>query len=163
MKTRRQEKVARIIKEAVSDSIQNHLSDPRIEGLVSVTKVEVAADLRSAEVFISVLGKDEASQNKTFNAITHASRRIQSFLAHRMQSKFCPVLHFKNDENFKKTLETMKIIDQAVKNLDIQDHENDETDDLPDFGKLSRADDFDSSEYDDEPDDFNDNNDIIEQ
>ena len=114
MKTRRQEKVARIVKEAVSDAISNHLSDPRIEGLVSVTKVDVAADMRSAEVYISVLGKDEASQNKTFNAITHAGKRIQALLAGRMQSKFCPVLHFRNDENFKKTLETMRLIDEAV-------------------------------------------------
>ncbi|MEJ2649380.1 MAG: 30S ribosome-binding factor RbfA [Sedimentisphaerales bacterium] len=118
MKTRRQEKVARVVKEAVSDCLASHLSDPRIEGLVSVTKVEVAADLRNAEVFISVLGTDMASQNKTFNAITHASKRIQSFLAHRMQSKFCPVLHFKYDENFKKTLETMRMIDQAMGDID---------------------------------------------
>jgi len=95
MKTRRQEKVARLVKESVSDCIANHLSDPRIEGLVSVTKVDVAADLRNAEVYISVLGKDEAAQNKTFNAILHASKRIQFFLADGMQSKFCPVLHFK--------------------------------------------------------------------
>jgi ribosome-binding factor A len=114
MKSRRQEKVARVVKEAVSDCLASHLSDPRIEGLVSVTKVDVAADMRSAEVYISVLGKNESSQNRTFNAITHASKRIQFFLARRMKSKFCPVLHFVNDENFKKTLETMRIIDRAV-------------------------------------------------
>lgn len=127
MKTRRQEKVARVIKESVSDCITNHLSDPRIEGLVSVTKVDVSADLRNADVYISVLsfdpealdgGKNEAAQNKTFNAIQHASKRIQVFLAQSIKSKFCPVLHIKFDENFKKTLETMRIIDQAVSNLD---------------------------------------------
>ncbi len=117
MKTRRQEKVARLVKESVSDCIANHLSDPRIEGLVSITKVDVAADLRNAEVYISVLGKDEASQNKTFNAILHASRRIQFFLANGMQSKFCPVLHFKNDENFKKTIETLGIIDRIARDF----------------------------------------------
>ena len=127
MKTRRQEKVARVVKEAVSDCLASHLSDPRIEGLVSVTKVEVAADMRNAEVYISVLGKDDASQNKTFNAITHASRRIQSFLAHRMQSKFCPVLHFKYDENFKKTLETMRIIDQLNAGHENQDSSDEES------------------------------------
>jgi ribosome-binding factor A len=35
-------------------------------------------------------------------------------MAGQMKSKFCPVLHFYEDENFKKTLETMKLIDQAV-------------------------------------------------
>ena len=117
MATRRQEKVARIVREAVSDAISNHLSDPRIEGLVSVTRVDMAADLRSADVYISIFGKDEAAQNKTFAAIEHAKSRIQSLLASRVQSKFCPVLRFHKDDKFKKTLETMKLIDEAVNGL----------------------------------------------
>jgi len=117
MATRRQEKVARIVREAVSDAISNHLSDPRIEGLVSVTRVDMAADLRSADVYISIFGKDEATQNKTFAAIEHAKSRIQSLLATRVQSKFCPVLRFHKDDKFKKTLETMKLIDEAVNGL----------------------------------------------
>jgi ribosome-binding factor A len=138
MKTRRQEKVARIIKEAVSDCLANRLSDPRIEGLVSVTKVDVAADIRNAEVYISVLGKNEASQNKTFNAIVHASGRIQAFTAQWMKSKFCPVLHFKNDESFKKTIETIKIIDDIARDFNpsqdddsnSEDYEMDDDDEL---------------------------------
>jgi ribosome-binding factor A len=114
MPTRRQEKVARVVKEAISDAIANHLSDPRIEGLVSVTRVEVTADLRSAYVYLSIFGRDEAAQNKTFSAIEHARRRLQSLLAGKLQCKFCPVLHFHRDEKFKKTLETMRLIDQAA-------------------------------------------------
>jgi ribosome-binding factor A len=119
--TRRQEKVARVVKEAVSDAIANHLNDPRIEGLVSVTKVEMSADLRRADVYISIFGENEAAQNKTFTAIEHARSRIQSLLADKLYSKFCPVLCFHKDEKFKKTLETMKLIDQAVSEL--QDRE----------------------------------------
>ncbi len=114
MATRRQERVARLVKEAVSDAIANHLSDPRIEGLVSVTRVDMASDLRSADVYLSIFGKNETGQNKTFAAITHAKNRIQSLLAGELRSKFCPVLHFYKDEKFKKTLETMRLIDQAV-------------------------------------------------
>jgi ribosome-binding factor A len=121
MATRRQEKVARVVKEAVSDAIANHLSDPRIEGLVSVTRVDMAADLRTADVYLSIFGKDETAQNKTFVAITHAKNRIQSLLADRMKSKFCPVLRFHPDEKFKKTLQTMKLIDQAVSELERKD------------------------------------------
>ena len=91
-----------MVKEAVSDAIAQHLSDPRIEGFVSVTRVDVAADLRNADVYISIFGENEAGQNKTFTAITHARSRIQSLLAGKMQSKFCPVLSFYRDENFKK-------------------------------------------------------------
>jgi len=117
MATRRQEKVARVVKEGVSDAIAHHLSDPRIEGFVSVTRVDMAADLRNADVYVSIFGKDEAAQNKTLAAIIHAKSRIQSLVAGRLQSKFCPVLHFYRDEKFKKALETMKLIDQAVSEL----------------------------------------------
>ena len=116
MATRRQEKVARIVKEAVNNAITQHLSDPRIEGLVSITRVEMAPDLRNANVYISVLGKDEATQNKTFAAKVHAKSRIQSLISGKIQSKFCPVLHFYNDDKFKKTLETLKLIEKVTNN-----------------------------------------------
>ena len=105
------------MKEAVSDAITHHLSDPRIEGFVSITRVEVTADLRNANVFISIFGKNQVGQNKTFEAINHARSRIQSYLAGRIQSKFCPVLHFYMDEKFKKTLETLDLIDKATREL----------------------------------------------
>ncbi len=125
MVTRRQEKVARVVKEVVSDAIAHHLNDPRIEGFVSVTRVDMAADLRSADVYLSIFGKDDATQNKTFAAITHAKSRIQSLLAGKLQSKFCPVLHFYRDEKFKKALETMKLIDQAANELKKEEPEKD--------------------------------------
>ena len=121
MPTRRQEKVARVVKEAVSDAIANHLNDPRIEGFVSVTRIDMAPDLRNADVYLSIFGKDDAAQGKTFSAISHAKSRIQSLVAARLRSKFCPVLHLYRDEKLKKTLETMKLIDQAVKKPENKD------------------------------------------
>jgi ribosome-binding factor A len=114
MPTRRQEKVARVIREVVSDVISNHLNDPRITGFVSVTRVEVMVDLRSADVYLSVFASDEGAKDLTLTAITHARTRIQSFLADALESKFCPVLRFHEDEQFRKTLEVMKLIDQVA-------------------------------------------------
>jgi ribosome-binding factor A len=121
MPTRRQEKAARMVKEAVSDAIANHLNDPRIEGFVSVTRVDVAADLRSADVYLSIFGSDQAGQNKTFAVIAHAKSRIQALLADKLQCKFCPVLSLHMDDKFKKTLETIKLIDRAVSELEKKD------------------------------------------
>jgi len=108
--SRRQEKVCRVVKEAVSTAIQE-LSDPRIEGIVSVTHVEMSTDLRNSDVYLSIMGS--GNETKTFEAIKHARSRIQSVLAYQLQSKFCPVLHFHIDDKFKKTLETLSIIEQA--------------------------------------------------
>ena len=122
MSTRRQEKVARVVKEAVSEAIANHLNDPRIEGFVSVTRVDMAADLRNCDIYISVFGGNESSQEKTFAAIKHARTKIQSLVGNRIQSKFCPVLRFHMDEKFKKTIETMNLIDQAVRDSKEDSH-----------------------------------------
>ena len=128
MPTRRQEKIARVVREAVSDAIANHLSDPRIETLVSVTKVEVSADMRIANVYLSTFGGTETAQNKTFAAILHARSRIQTILAEQIQSRFCPVINIHRDENFKKSLEIMKLIDGLAaefKDKDSVDQEHD--------------------------------------
>lgn len=114
MPTRRQEKVARIVKEAVSDAIANHLNDPRITGLVSVTRVEMAPDLRNADVYLSIFSAGEGTEDRTFEAVTHARARIQALLAAALESKFCPVLHFHHDTQFHKTLETLRLIDEVA-------------------------------------------------
>ena len=130
MPSRRQEKVARIVKEVVSGAIANQLSDPRIVSFVSVTRVEMAPDLRCADVYLSIFedaasegSKAESDRNKTFNAINHARSRIQSLLADRIESKFCPVLRFHIDEKFKKTMETMRLIEQAASEFTDPDEE----------------------------------------
>lgn len=114
MPTRRQEKVSRLIREVVSDAIANHLSDPRITGFVSVTRVDVAPDLRGADVYLSIFAATDGARHMSFEAIKHARPRIQSFLAGALESKFCPVLRFHEDEQFRKTLETMRLIDQVA-------------------------------------------------
>lgn len=114
MPTRRQEKVARVVKEVVSEAVASHLSDPRITGFVSVTRVEMSPNLRSAEVYLSLFAETDGAKNKTFAAITHAGKRIQSLLGAALESKFCPVLHFHRDEHFQKTLETMRLIDEVA-------------------------------------------------
>jgi len=124
METRRQKKVSRVIKEVASDAITNHLSDPRIEGFVSITKVDVSPNLKTVDVYLSIFGADEKSQKKTFVAIKHATPKIHFMLAKRLTSKFCPSLHFKMDESLKKTMETMKIINDVASEYETEEDED---------------------------------------
>lgn len=130
MATRRQEKVARVVKEAASDAIANHLSDPRIEGFVSVTRVEMSPNLRDAEIFLSIFGKDETAQKKTFKGIEHARTHVQRLVASKMKSKFSPVLHFHIDDQLKKTMETMKVINEATRKRDKKESVDEEPEEL---------------------------------
>lgn len=118
--------MARVIRDVVSDAITHHLSDPRITGLVSVTRVEVVPDMRSADVFLSILAPTEGAKNRTYAAIVHARPKIQSILGRALESKFCPVLRIHEDEQFRRTLETMKLIDQVASEHQHEDTEPDE-------------------------------------
>jgi len=126
--TRRQEKIKRIIKEAVSDIIQNRLNDPRIEGFVTVTQVDVSPDIRNADIFLSVMAPDEVTEKRTFIAIEHATKHIQSLLAERMTTRFVPILRLLKDEKIKKTLETLRLIEQAAQEYREENNEQEDTD-----------------------------------
>jgi len=119
--TRRQARLARQITEAVSDAVANRLGDPRIEAFVSVTAVNITGDLRIADVHLSLFGKGQAAQDKTFAAIQQARSRIQSLVAHKLHSKFCPSLRFHRDDKFKKTLETINLIEHTAVDLEKKD------------------------------------------
>lgn len=114
MPSRRQEKIARVIKEAASDIISNRLSDPRIEGLVSITEVDTSPDLKNATIYLSILAVDDKIAERTFEAITHARGFIQTEIGRRMTTKYYPKLTIRHDTKVKKTLETLKLIDQAT-------------------------------------------------
>lgn len=114
MATRRIEKVSRAIRSAVSEAIQSHLSDPRIQGLISVTHVDPSPDLRSARVYLSVLGVDEKQQELSLRGIRHAHGYIQSYLAEQLTMKVCPSLYFELDASLKKGFEITRILDELA-------------------------------------------------
>ena len=120
LENRRKLRIARIIMEVVSDAIRNHLSDPRIQGLVSVTEVEVSDDLRNAIVHLSIM--PEETSKVTLRAIRHARGHIQTMLAHELDMRFCPIIEFTEDTKYKKAGETLRLIEQISKEL----HEHDD-------------------------------------
>ena len=118
MASRRQEKVIRVIKQEVSSIITNRLSDPRIKGFISVTEVDVSANLQRADIYLSVMEDNEGVRRRTLEAIDHAAGHIQMLLGRAMTSKFCPHLYFHEDRKLKNTLETLRIIHEATMELD---------------------------------------------
>lgn len=138
MAIRRLEKISKLIQTTVSEVIQNELSDPRMEGLVSVTRVETAADLRSAKVFVSVYGAKEGHDKLVMDAIQGAHGYIQSFLAEALTIRTCPTLSFHLDESLKKSFEVMQIINKISAEQEEKDRrargQTEEAEEEPDAG-----------------------------
>ena len=62
--SRRPDRVAEAIREQVATFLAEGVKDPRVTGIVTVTGVEVTRDLRTAKVYVSIMG-DEAVRAAT--------------------------------------------------------------------------------------------------
>jgi ribosome-binding factor A len=116
--------MARVVKEAVSDIVNNHLQDPRIEeGFISITEVKITPDLKKADVFLSIMGSSPAKQKAAFDAVLHAAGHIQSLMGDYIKSRYCPHLSFHIDDRLKKTMETLRIIEEVSKEFTKEEKE----------------------------------------
>lgn len=109
----RQNKVASQIQKIVAGAIQRDVADPRVDGLVSVTKVDVTPDLREAKVWLSVLASQRPPAT-VLAGIRSAGRRIQSEVASGLPLRHIPRLTYVLDETLKKQAEILKTIDEAM-------------------------------------------------
>ena len=95
--TRRTQQVGEMLRGELDDIIRSEVKDPRI-GFFSITRVDVPTDLRSARVFISVLGTDE-ERATTLDALRTAAKFIRFHLKPRLRMRQIPELDFRDDRS----------------------------------------------------------------
>jgi ribosome-binding factor A len=171
-KGRRGRRVANIIRQIVSEELVMRLNDPRL-AFVTVTGVDLAADLRFADVRISVLG-DAKQQQDCLRAIKHAHGHLQEKVASVLVLKFCPVLRFHMDESIKRSVSLSAIIAKAraedearradriargVEPSPEMQEEMEETPPQPIHDKADEAPDDSDEDFDEDPDDDPDDDD----
>ena len=93
----RLQRVNQLIREEISVLIQRELKDPRL-GFVTVTEVDVAKDLRTAKVYVSVLGP-EADWRSSLEALENARGFIRNWLVPRLRLRAIPHLTFHPDRS----------------------------------------------------------------
>jgi ribosome-binding factor A len=94
---KRLDRVNQLVREEISYLLQRELKDPRL-GFVTVTEVAVAKDLRTAKVYVSVLG-DEAQWKGSLAALHSARGFIRNWLAPRLRLRAVPDLTFLPDRS----------------------------------------------------------------
>ena len=93
----RLQRVNQLIREEISLLIQRELKDPRL-GFVTVTEVDVAKDLRTAKVYVSVLGS-ETQWKESLEALESARGFIRNWLTPRLRLRTIPHLTFHADRS----------------------------------------------------------------
>jgi ribosome-binding factor A len=92
---RRPERLAEEIREEVARMLTSELKDPRL-GFVTVTRVELAADLRHVRVHVGVLG-DEAERERTLAALRRAAGFVRREVGRRLRIRYSPEIDFRYD------------------------------------------------------------------
>jgi ribosome-binding factor A len=93
--SRRPQRVALQIQHEISLILSRDMKDRRI-GMVTITGVQISADLRHAKVYVSVMGTDQ-QKKESIEALNHASGWIRHELGQRIRMKFLPEVVFRED------------------------------------------------------------------
>jgi ribosome-binding factor A len=102
-------RVNEVLREVISAVVSGELADPRL-GFVTVTGVEASGDLRTAKVFVSVLG-DATERDATLDALRSSHGVIQSRIAAETRMKRTPTLTFHYDDTIEKGVRISHLLD----------------------------------------------------
>jgi ribosome-binding factor A len=108
--TERMRRVNEALREVIAAAIAGDLEDPRI-GFVTVTSVETSPDLRSARVFVSVLG-DERERTRTLAGLASSHGLVQAAIAREMRLKRTPTLSFHYDEGPERGVRLSRLLEE---------------------------------------------------
>jgi len=96
----RKQQVESLLKRTISGMLARGLSDPRVRGLVSVTRVEVSPDYHDAYVYVSVM--PERFQQRSIAGLRHAAGHIRARVREAVSLRKVPQIEFRLDDSLKK-------------------------------------------------------------
>jgi ribosome-binding factor A len=100
------------MKQEIGHLLSHEMNDPRI-GFATVTRVEVASDIRSAKVHVGVIG-DEKTRKSTIAGLRHAGGYLQREVASRLRMKYTPTLSFFIDDGPAHSVRISKILNEVT-------------------------------------------------
>jgi ribosome-binding factor A len=103
-------RINEVLREVIGAAIATELSDPRI-GFVTVTSVETSPDLRSAKVYVSVLG-EEAAREEALAGLHSSHGVLQSKIAAETRMKRTPTLTFRYDATVEQGMRISRLLEE---------------------------------------------------
>lgn len=106
-------RINQAVQRELSNIIRTEVKDPRVGIMTSVTAVDVATDLKTCKVYISVLGNDEEKQ-ETMKALENAMGFIRRALASNLNLRNTPELRFIEDDSIEYGVNMSELIDKVI-------------------------------------------------
>lgn len=108
----RLEKVNSLLRQELSELLRLEIKDPRLSGLISITYVEIAPDLKTARVFVSSLG-GAVERDAILQTLASASRFLRGELGRRVNMRYTPELEFRWDDSIERGAHILELLDQV--------------------------------------------------
>ena len=115
--TIRPQQIESILKRTISNVISRRLADPRIRGLVSITRIVVAKNLKDAQIYVSVLPAQY--EKRTVVGLNSAAGHIHRMARESVALRTMPHLEFRLDASLKKQAAVLESIGQANRGKDL--------------------------------------------
>jgi ribosome-binding factor A len=109
----RLERVRELLKREIGEIIRRQLPVDEV-GLISVNDLDVAPNLKTATVFIGVLG-GPAQKRKGMEALESNRKRIQGLVGRGVVLKYTPQLRFVLDDSVERGNKVLKILEDLDK------------------------------------------------
>ncbi len=107
---RRIERVNGLLRQEISNLIASQVNDPRLNGIITITQVRTASDLRNARVYVSVMGHESVRQ-EALAGIQSSASYLRRELRNRVSLRYIPFLRFVLDDAMVEADRLMRIID----------------------------------------------------
>ena len=110
----RKQQVEKELLKRIGQIVRFDMKDPSISSLVTVTRVETSNDLKSARVFVSVLG-DETLMKLSLKSLNRARLWVRNRLAGMFRSRVIPHLRFEPDRTLRNVFKVESILNELEK------------------------------------------------
>jgi ribosome-binding factor A len=108
------ERINSLIRQQLSELLRREIKDPRLSGMISITQVDTAPDLKYAKVYVSSLG-GVAEKDEVLAGLRRASGFMHGALTRKLDLRTAPELDFRWDESIEHGAHILELLDK-VKN-----------------------------------------------
>ena len=109
--SRRVDRINGVLRQEISQLLSRQIKDPRLNAVVTITQVQTSNDLRTARVFLSVLG-DRETREKALEGIQSAATFLRRELRDRLTLRYTPFLTFLLDDSLENADHLLRLIDR---------------------------------------------------
>lgn len=112
----RTDRIADQIQRELAVMIQREVKDPRMDAMITVSGVKVSKDLGYADVYVTVLGKEDKQEvvQENLAILKHAAGFLRGRIGQSIKLRVVPQLRFHYDESVQRGQHLSSLIEKAV-------------------------------------------------